>query len=161
MTTPPTRKGKITRDQVAQRERFVEEQLAALASLPEVYRLFREKFGVGQRTAERYARRVYDRWAAEGAASREAKRAEIERAADLTFRDARARNDSRAQVAALMLKTQLHGLNRPEAPAAAGDFDLVFELEGAPADRLSAEADVAAGGDLPGDGAAPGAGRGA
>lgn len=107
-------KGKITRDLVARRERFVEERLAGLVPLLEVYREFEAAFGVGRRTAERYARRVYDRWQAEGEATRAAKRAEIERAADLTFRDARAKRDTRTQVAVLTLKAQLHGLNRPD-----------------------------------------------
>lgn len=154
--------GTIPRDEVERREAFVEDALAGLTPLAELYRAFRATFQTGQRTAERYVRRVHERWAAEPGADRAGKRREIERAADLAFRLARADNNPRAMVAALDLKAKLHGLDRPEADAATGDVAVVFECEPAPGDAAAvpAAADLAPGGDPPGHRALPGPGRG-
>lgn len=104
----------VPRDEVARREQFVEDALAEMQTVTQIKQAFRAEFKVGQRCAEKYVRRVHDRWQAEGKATvdREAKRVEIERAADLAFRRAwqGPRPDARAAVAALQLKAKLHGL---------------------------------------------------
>lgn len=101
---------RVTRKEVDARMAYVEDALARLMPLRELYPLFRSEFGASQRTAERYVRRVHERWNSESTLSREQKRAEIERAADLAFRVALARKDSRAATSALELKAKLHGL---------------------------------------------------
>ncbi len=153
---------KVSLEQVAARLAFVETGLAALTPVAEVRAAFRKKFGVKHRCAEKYVQRVRDRWADEGkhVVERAAKRAEIERAADLTFREARSAGDYRVMIAALQLKTLLHGLNRPDDDAPAGDITVVFECEAEPADGgVPAAADVAPGPDPPGPRALPGPGR--
>jgi hypothetical protein len=110
---PPPRKGqKVPHDQVRARLAYVEAALAALTPSTEVIAGFRATFGTGERCAEKYLQRVRARWDAEGKAEadRAAKRDEIERAADVAFRVAMAERDTRAMVAALNLKAQLHGL---------------------------------------------------
>jgi hypothetical protein len=94
--------------------KFVEERLAELMPLHELYPAFRKQFGVGQRCAERYVARVHAQWAAEVRVDREAKRAEIEHAADAVFRAALTKKDFRSANAALDLKSKLHGLQRTE-----------------------------------------------
>lgn len=101
---------KIPRDEVSRRMQFVEDGLAALMPLEHLYAAFREAFGVGQRCAEKYVRRVHERWAAEPAPQREQTRRDIARAADVVFRQALARRDHRAAVSALELKGKLDGL---------------------------------------------------
>lgn len=142
---------KIERDEVARRLAFVEEQLATLTPLRELYPAFRKKFGTSQRTAERYVRRVHEAWAAEAPAKREHKRGEIERAADVLYRVALARKDARGMSAALDLKAKLHGLYRPEDnddPAA--PVHVHFDCEPAPG-AVPAPPHVAASGDPPRD----------
>jgi hypothetical protein len=103
---------KIHRDEVARRMAFVESALATLMPLRELYPAFHAEFGVSRRCAEKYVRRVHERWKLEGEADRETKRVEIERAADLAFRlAAAAKNpDAKAMIAALTLKAKLYGL---------------------------------------------------
>jgi hypothetical protein len=104
----------IPRDEIARRLAFVEDALAAMLPTDRVKREFRREFGVGERCAEKYLRRVLDRWEAEGKAAvdRDAKRVEIEQGLNLTVRRALAgpRPDARAAVNALQLKAKLHGL---------------------------------------------------
>jgi hypothetical protein len=168
-------KGKVARSEALRRLDFVEDRLAAFVPYSELFEQFKKEFGKGQRTVERYIQRVHARWAMEAPPAREAKRAEIERAANLTFRMARAAGNTKSMLGALELKAKLHGLYRSEdAEGDGGSLTVVFECEPAPAaasadgaaadgaeaDGVPAAADVAPGRDPAGDGTVPGAGGG-
>lgn len=167
----------VPRDEVARRERFVEDALAAMQTVEQVKRDFRAEFKTGQRCAEKYVRRVHDRWTAEGKATvdREAKRVEIERAADLAFRRALEgpKPDLRAAAAILQLKAKLHGLasdrlehsgpnggpipHKHDVDAAALSARIAALAAGRPGGAPGAGAPAGAPGDE--SGGAPGAGR--
>lgn len=147
----------ITRKERERRMQWVADELARMTPLRDLYVKFSAQFGAGRRCAEKYVRRVHDEWAEAGAANRETKRAEIERSADLVYREALLAKNFKVAVQALDLKTRLHGLNRPDADAAAGPVTLIFELEERP---LPAAPHLEAGGDSEGVRAVSGPRRG-
>lgn len=106
----PSTPGKLTR------EARVEQLLATGHRTNAVCRLVMAEYDVTERTVLSDVATVRDRWAAESAADRPAKRAELEAQADELFRRCMATDDHRGAAMALQLKADLHGARmRPMA----------------------------------------------
>lgn len=98
------------------REARVEQLLAEGNRTNAVCRLAAAEFEVSEDTIKGDVAAIRDRWAAESAASRPAKRAELEAQADELFRRCMESGDHKGAAMALQLKADLHGARmRPMA----------------------------------------------
>lgn len=98
------------------REARVEQLLATGHRTNAVCRIAAEEYGVTKDTVMGDVAVIRDRWAAESAASRPAKRAELEAQADELFRRCMESGDHKGAAMALQLKADLHGARmRPMA----------------------------------------------
>lgn len=101
---------KATTEERQQRFEYMEALLTKLYTSKQAVRLFKKKFNLGTRTAERYIKLVQATWRSESEPTREERRAEIERATDDLYRISLKDSELSAALGALNLKAKLNGL---------------------------------------------------